>query len=347
MGGKFSDTLGRHSFPASHALALTELVQRWRVTPIALLEPLGLREEDLLAPDARVTVEDFVALVERARALTGEPGLGYYLGVQMRVSAHGYLGFAAMTSATLREAIELAARFAPTRSTAMALRVQESERTAAVVLEERADFGSARDVLVSALMVGLWKIGNALTERTLEGTADFAYAEPEYFTRFAHLAPRVRFGQPANRLVFDRALLDTPIPMADPAAQRLAREQCERELAALGGGGGLVERVRAMIAAATPASDDEARALGTLEGVARALHVSPRTLKRRLAAEGAAYSAILAQVQRDAALLLLRDPERSVEQVAESLGYSDVANFTRAFRRWTGVTPGAYRRSGR
>ena len=77
-------------------------------------------------------------------------------------------------------------------------------------------------------MVGLWRIGNALTESSLEGTADFAYPEPEYFARFAHLVPGVRFGQPAHRLVFDRSLLDKPIKMADPAAQRLAREQCER-----------------------------------------------------------------------------------------------------------------------
>ena len=82
-----------------------------------------------------------------------------------------------------------------------------------------------------------------------------------------------------------------------------------------------------------------------LDETARALGLSTRTLKRRLAAEGTDFTPLLDEQRRHRALLLLRSADLSVEAVAEQVGYSDVANFTRAFRRWSGTTPTAYRRS--
>lgn len=324
---------------------MTDLVLRWQVTPERLLADLGLRREDLLEPEARIPLGSFILLVERARTITGEPGLGYYLGLQTRVSAHGYLGFAAMTSATLREALELATQFAPVRTTALSLRLRETKTTASLIVEERANLGSATDVILTGLMVGLWQIGNALIGRELAGTADFMFPEPAYFPRFAHLVPRVRFGMPVNQLSFDHALLDARIGQADPAAQRLALVQCERALSALGFDGKIAARVRALVF-------DRARGHrpGTLRGVeevARALHVSPRTLKRKLALEGTTYKELALEEKRELAFMLLQNEAESIESVAEHVGYTDVANFTRAFKQWTGKTPGAYRRAVR
>jgi AraC-like DNA-binding protein len=75
--------------------------------------------------------------------------------------------------------------------------------------------------------------------------------------------------------------------------------------------------------------------------------VSPRTLKRKLADLGTGFSELLEEQQRERALMLLRSEQLSLEDVAARVGYSDVANFTRAFRRWTGLTPGAYRRAAK
>jgi AraC-like DNA-binding protein len=322
---------------AVHALHLAELVQRWGVSPGDLLEGVGLREEALTEPDARLPVPVLVRLIERARSLTGERALGVYLGLQTRVSAHGYLGFAAMTASTLREAIDLAVRFAPTRTTAFALRLHVEGAASGLLVEERADFGAARDAVLLSLMVGLAQVGNAITGRELPGRADFAFPEPDYWARVAGAVPTVRFGQPANQLVFDAALLDLSLTMSDRASLRLAQEQCERSLGALGDGGQLVARVRGLVTK----KDGGAR---PLEDAAAQLHMSPRTLKRRLAEQGVTYSALAEGERRERALLLLRSPELSLDEVADRVGYSDVANFTRAFRRWTGKTPASYRR---
>jgi AraC-like DNA-binding protein len=84
----------------------------------------------------------------------------------------------------------------------------------------------------------------------------------------------------------------------------------------------------------------------SLEQVAERLGVSARTLKRKLKVEGKAFSDLLDEIALEQARVLLRQPGLSIEQVAERLGYSDVSNFGRAFRRWTGVTPAAFRREG-
>jgi AraC-like DNA-binding protein len=258
----------------------------------------------------------------------------------MRISSHGYLGFAAMASSTVGDALEVACRFAPTRTTALELRVNVDRDRAALVVEERVPLGAAEDVIILCLLIGIRQIGDALTGRSLEGFVDVTFPEPEYAKRFQGVTRgRLRFGQPANQLVFDASVLNLPLVMADPAALRLAREQCERELDALGYNRQLAARVRAIL------SDNDGR-FRPLDEVAALLHLSPRTLKRKLAAEGAVFSDLLDEQRRERALLLMRSPELSLETIAERVGYSDVANFTRAFRRWTKMAPGAFRRSG-
>jgi AraC-like DNA-binding protein len=326
------------TLPAVHALHLVEVLGRWQVTPEALLGPLGLSPDALADPGARLPIPTVERLVARARTLTGEPALGLYLGLQMRVSAHGYLGFAAMSASTVREALELAERFAPTRTSALALRLTVDGELASLVIEERAPLGAAQDVVILALLVGIAQIGRALTGRELAGQAEVAFPEPRYLVRFREvLGPRMRFGQPAHRLRFAAANLDLPLTMADPAALRLAREQCERELAALGADAEIAVAVRRALPLPAGGFRD-------LDEVAARLGRAPRTLKRHLAAAGTSFSELLDEARRARALLLLGAPRISLEDVAERVGYSDLANFTRAFRRWTGKTPGAFRR---
>src|SRR5580704_7670350 len=127
---------------AVQALHLVELVQRWGVTSSQLLRGLDLDERELRDPSKKLGVSVLVPLVERARALTGEPGLGLYFGLRMQVASHGYLGFATMTASTVGEALDLATRFAPVITTALSLRLLRSGNVVSLVIEEEADLGS-------------------------------------------------------------------------------------------------------------------------------------------------------------------------------------------------------------
>jgi AraC-like DNA-binding protein len=321
--------------PGAYARDLIELAARWNVPAEALVRGLPLELDALRDPATRVPIQVAAEVMQRALRLTGEPALALYVGWQMRLSSHGFLGFAAMTAGTVREAIELAVRYASTRTTALGLEFHVEGDTASLVIEERTSLGPLREFAVLSLIVGLWQIGQALTGRPLEGVAECAFPAPDYIAKVPFANGLIKFDRPAHRLVFAARLLDTPLKTADPVATQLARAQCERELAAIVDAS-FPGRVRAAIAR-------RAEGVPSLAEVARELHVSTRTLKRKLADRDTTFSAILDDVRRQRALLLLDNRELSLGEIAGKLGYSEVPNFTRAFRKWTGTTPGAYR----
>ncbi len=325
------------TLPAARALQLVRLVQRWNIRSEQLLGPFGLREELLEEPLARLPYEDMRLLVERARELTREPGLGFYMGIEQRISSYGYLGFAAMSAATVREALELTVQFAPALTNAFDVCMNTEGSSASLSIRFNVDLGNVADVITLSMLVGLWQLGSSATGKELTGLTELSIPEPHYYRRFAHLLPKARFGQPVNRVVCEKWMLDLPLLNSDRAALRLAREQCQAMLDAMVSESALVERVRGLVARSSsrPASIVE---------VAAAEGISPRTLKRKLAAQGVSFSELLTGTRRETALRLLSTSSLSVDAIAKRLGYSTAPNFIRAFQRWTGKSPIAYRR---
>jgi len=320
-----------YDLPGANIRDLVTLAGRWKVTPEALLAGLPITYAALSDPTTRVPLKICEAIALRARELTGEPALGFYLGLEMRVSSHGFVGFAAMTASTARDAIELACRFAGTRTSAIGLSLVVEGASASIVIEERAPLGAIRELGVLALIVGIWQLGRQLTGTMLDGVGECAFPEPPY-VRAWPLAGRLRFDQPVHRMVFASSILDLPLTTADAVATELARQQCERELQAIADG--VAGRIRTRLLDRPAAS---------LDDIAKDLHLSTRTLKRRLAGEGTTFSAIRDDLRRQRALLMLDDRRLAVGEIATRLGYTELPNFTRAFRKWTGMTPAAYR----
>ncbi len=122
--------------------------------------------------------------------------------------------------------------------------------------------------------------------------------------------------------------------MADTHATQLAVAQCEREQVRFG----KYQSVRAKVEAILEYPD-----IRDLGAVAERLHWSSRTFKRRLRQEGYSFTQLLNQARKREAQRLLLEPGVSIESIAERLGYSDPANFSRAFRKSAGITPSSYR----
>jgi AraC-like DNA-binding protein len=346
-----------HTILAAFARLIVQLVSYWRVSQEELLSHSGLTEAEISDPLARLPLERMLILIARARALTGEPGLGWYAGLQIRISAYGFLGFGILSAATIRDAIELVVRFNPLLATILDLRLEADcgDGRAAIVIEENADLGAARDFILGGVLVAFWQLGFCLSGSRPTATADLVIPEPDYYRRIiradstgpfigraglesvGHLGPPVRFDRQSNRLFFDRSKLELALLMSDAAANRLAREQCEQALGEFSGD--LVERVRRAIT-----TRDGFR---SLEEVAAELHLSTRTLKRHLADRGLTFTALAVEARRDRALLFLRSSSLSVDEIAERLGYSTTTSFIRAFQSWTAMSPTAYRRRAR
>lgn len=325
--------------PAAYVLLLLDVVKRWHVDEKELLAPSGLDREQLTAPTLRLPLDTVNTIYTRALELTEEPGLPFYIGMQMKLSSHGFIGFAAMTADTVAQAIELAERFISLRLMGFALRLEIHGDEACLYLSCDLNLQPLRDTAVAALMVGLGQMAQVLTGETLYGVADIDIPENKRFAEFSHILPaKIHFAQPENVIRFAKAYLDLPLVMSDTSSSQLAIEQCERELVAIGHTNRFVRQVRDLI-------HDEHDGFRSVEAVATILCMSERTLKRQLAQDGTSFSDILEDLRRQRAVLLLRQDVQSIERIAELLGYSDVANFTRAFKRWTGTTPSQYRRN--
>ena len=122
------------AIPSIYAAHLVQLAARWQIPASVLLEGTGLHEAQLDDAQARVSPYALRLLFQRAVELTKEPGLGFYFGLQLKLSSHGSVGFAAMTSATLREALKVAERFLALRAPFLSPRIVEAGDNAALEL---------------------------------------------------------------------------------------------------------------------------------------------------------------------------------------------------------------------
>lgn len=323
--------------PVSYPRLLLELVEEHGISRDTLLAGTLVSAASLDAPGGRLTPAEFVHMVVNAWHLTKNPALGYEFGLRTRLTAHGFLGYAVISCATLNDALLLCEKFLPLRTQALAMQHYVDGDSAVMEFTEKFDLGPMRQFTFDSLLIGLERAGRFLLG-DYPGQAEiwFDYPEPDYYAAWRDRLPRMHFDKPAIQLRFPVAALKQPLVMSDPISARLAVEQCERELALLGEVEDFSTRVRAVLASAEDVYPD-------LENVASRLFVSGRTLKRKLQQQGTTFQEILDDVRCRDATRLLENPRLSLEQIARHLGYADPANFTRAFRKWTGHAPSHFR----
>ena len=326
----------RPAVPVAYGLLIEEVASDFGVGP-ELLDAAGLSRSQFVDTDGRLTAMQAGLLLHHALQLTEEPGLGYEIGLRSSLTSHGVMALGLLTSATLRQAIELGAEYGHVRMPMMQLTlVADGGGQAGIDVQQTMPLGAVRQCLFDMYLAGLARMSPVLTGQPMD-TVElwFEGAEPPHFARYRDRLPPVRFGTGVNQIRFAAELLDLPIDTANEVASRAVQEQLAGELTRMGlSDDDLVVRVRALLSAG-----------GTfgLGDVAQALHVSPRTLRRRLSNHGMTFHRLVSDVRRAEAIRLLRHSVLPVEQIGAHLGYSDPGNFCRAFKRWTGSTPGVFR----
>ncbi len=323
--------------PVAYPRLILEVLAERGFATREVLAGTDIAADTLEKPEARLSPAQMGHIVANAWYLAKDPALGYEIGLRTRLTSHGFLGYAVMSCPTLREAIRLGEKFVRLRTVLVAFRLFEDGDQAVVEVNENYPTGIMRHFLMESLLVSLARAGTFITGAPWEsGEIWFDFPEPSYYSSYKDRLPVMRFNRGANQLRFPRELLERPLIMADPVAAKLAVAQCERELALLGEADDIPMRVRAVLSHGAGGYPD-------LEAVASKLFISSRTLKRRLQQHGQTFQQLLDDVRRRDAIRLLENPGMTLEQIAHRLGYADPANFTRAFRKWTGEPPSRYR----
>lgn len=304
-----------------------------------LLKDLGIGTLQLAQPDGRVPFLQYGRLCARLLRLTGETGLGLEFGLRTTLTTHGLISYGAMCQATLREALQFTLRFAPRlMSPGFSLRSFEEDRSAVIDLSETVQYGPLHQYAVDMhLSATAMMLRQQLPGLDME--LWFKCEEPTHFARYRNRLPLARFGMGANQIRFAAADLDQPLATANAVTAQLVRGHCEQESSRIAVPEDFIGRVRALLV-------NERQSYPDLETLARELHVSARTLKRRLHDQGFSYKRLLDEARQRDATRLLKETALSVEQIAARLGYSDAANFSRAFRRVTGAPPSSVRAAG-
>jgi AraC-like DNA-binding protein len=296
-------------------------------------------DETLLARDAaRVRGTQELAVAHNLVRATGDPpGLGADVGGRLRLRMYGVWGFALLASPTLRDAADVGLRYVELTYATAGIRLQETDGEARLVVDDTAVPAPLRRFVVERELAIIHTILNTIVgEPVTSIRVELRCPRPDGAERCgAVVGAPVTFGAARNAIVAPATLLDRRLPQADPHTLRLCEREC-RTLRARRADGRVSARVRELLMH---------RQCG-IPGMAVAaadLHVSTRTLYRRLALEGTSYRRLVDEVRHLLAVEMLTTAGLTVEQVAVRLGYADSAAFIRAFRRWTGSTPGAYR----
>ncbi len=262
--------------------------------------------------------------------------LGYAAGEQARLTSYSPLSLPLVSAATIHEALCLLA-FLPLISNSVSARFVEREDDLAIVLTARSSDPVLDRFPVFYCAAAVSRLLQLLSDEPLDLAIHIAWPRPAGFEQHPELgANRLRFDAPLHHIVVPRSTLQAACRFADPIAYQTELAGLKTRMASPGISDDVTERVRRLL--------DSHRSLTSIEDTALKLHMSGSTLKRRLAEADTSFRALRESVLQDRAMLLLTDASLSLESIAGALGYSDLANFSHAFKRWTGTSPGVFRR---
>lgn len=320
---------------------LAEVASQKGVDADSLCRGLGFTLDDLQDPAQRISYRQAVAMIQRALKALPQQGLGLWVGAQNVLGTLGLLGHVLSLCKTLRDAFEVGMRHQHTSGGIVVSSVRQQAEEFFVEAECRLPCADVQIFATEEFFASLLVYGRALVSADFKPVrVEFMHAAPAYVAEYQRLlGPEVRFGCLHNRMVIAAHWLDVRLPNHQSVALRQALKLLELESAQVHQKMDLIQAVERAI------SRDLAQG-SHIEKVAGDLNMSGRTLRRRLTEHALTFEALLEQVRRARTLSLLVNPGMSIERITEEVGYSDVRSFRRAFKRWTGVSPSAFRGEG-
>lgn len=326
--------------PAAYLKIMLQQVAAQGLPPASILRGTRLEPESFRHSGGPVAFVDARRILGNITRALG-PGWHLSFGPHLTIPSHGPLGFAVVTAPNLRVAVSVLLQYFGIRGPFLWSAGSIEGDQFVIRFFEAADMGAERAILMELSVLS----AQAMIERTIGhaligAEVNFAHPEPAYRSVLDEVIhASVSFGAGAHALRFPAAWLDEPSVLSDEALHRYLLSRCEEEMLSAAGGLPAEAAVRQALLS-TPGH------FPGLSEIAAGLHVSPRTLIRRLKRGGTSYQAIRENVRKTLAGNLLLYTTLSVKQIAYRLGYQDASNFGRAFREWFGTSPGRFRSRG-
>lgn len=329
---------------ASGLRGYRELVRELGGNPVALLESVGVPPSHLDDDDALVPMRSFLQLLEDAARTCGTMDFGMRMGAHQDITVLGPLAVAMQNAATPLEAMHCASRFLFVQSPGIALDVVEQSPHRADCAEVRYEVVLPRvpphpQVLEHGLLVAHRIMRRLIPEAYRAEEIHLPHAAlsgPAAYGRYFH-AP-LRHEQSHAAILVRRSVLQMPMKTINDALREMAMAYIDVHYPRPG------QSVSARVRQAV--SRSLTTGMATQDQVADMMAMHPRTLRRRLVAEGTGFERILDDVRREAAARYLTTTQMPMNQVSNLLGFSAQSAFTRCCRRWFGMSPRQVRQAG-
>ena len=321
--------------------SLAAWLLRYGIEAESLLEGSNVSISALRDARARVSRRQLFTLMRNFMRLAPNERAAFDAGATLHVSNYGFYGYALLSSATCREAVEFAISYRQLAAPTIDMRVVASGSEAA--WEFTPLFDMSEDLSIQRFAYDFQSAIHLALHRSILGTdfrflsVDLPFPAPGYADHYHSMfGCPIHFHAPAGRLRFLAEWLDRPPIGSDPITHAMLKEVCDEMLVKIGKAQGIAGEIyRRLISQPGTFLD--------LEQMADQLHVGSRTLRRRLRGEGRTYQQLVDEVRLQLAIKYLTDTDLTHEHIAARLKFSGAANFRRAFRRWTGKAPSQLR----
>lgn len=322
LASKILDDLRRQNFPVD-----------------ALLKEAGIRRGDLKDPDSAVSYTSVIALMERAATLLGEPGFGLRLGASQDISDSGILGFVMLNSATLLDAVHNLKRYFLVIGDGEDIEIDQGGPHVRLRFREGDPTLRGRRQNSEYFAALIVRSCREMTHRRISPVrVEFMHSRPNARIDYeAHLGCGVRFREDWDAVVYEAETMQMEIRGASNKLLKVLEMACQKILGPAPKKQDIVHDVRSLI------SEGLSRGAAHIDTVASRLAMSSKTLERRLGERDESFSALVDAIRQDLAQQHLKETDLRLEEIAYVTGYSESAALVRAFKRWTGTTPMAFR----
>ena len=325
--------------------SLSDAVASYSKDPAPLLQHFGLNSIRLAEAHGRLSIPRYMHLGHAAIQLTGDMALGLQMGRRARLAHFGLAGVTAAQAPTVREAARTMTRFELlyARNCRGQSSFHEDAQGGWMRFYSISPYNAYNRFVVDSVLAGWHAQLSALCGQNLPvERVQIEFPAPPYAERYIELfGCPVEFSAEVNQIRLSNLALAHPSMDHCPHTWQELLSLCERELELMTRTHSLHERITLMLGPLLNGREPD------LEEIARQLHMPSWTLRRKLAEEGTQYRKILNETRRDLAMSYIRDTELSFGEIAYLLGFASAEAFQRAFKRWSGQTPGDFRRNRR
>ena len=326
-------------FTTNHKAAhIVEEMTKIGINAEALLCNTGLSKEAVFDEDGRISYSQSITLINNAVTLSQVDGLGLQIGACENTSSYGLMGYAMSCAPNMKGAAEVAIKYQKASPSLMNMSLVHAGDKSHLLLSSAQPMGKEVSFLVEEVFSAIKRSFYFLAGKDISPQAvHFIYDEPKYSQLYKNIfnCPLI-FNATENKIIYRKEDLETPTLQGNVVAQKVANSLCDNYIAKHHVKNNMVQQVRAVLLNSPGGFPNEDR-------VAQAIGIHPRNLRRQLKNNDTSFQKIFDGVREQLAIEYLQKSSLALDDIADLVGFSDSSNFRRAFKRWTGKVPSAFR----